>query len=137
MKTLVFVSALLVLASCDIYVVDPEPVYIDYRDRFTGTFEISEYSSTYDEHWDYGMSIYKTSSDGASVVIENFYNSGLSVRASVDINAIYIPLQVVDGYQVHGSGTLSGGKLTIQYYVLDTFDYHGVKDYCNATGWRI
>jgi hypothetical protein len=137
MKTLVFISALVLLASCDVYVLDPEPVYIDPRDQITGSFDVAEYSSTYDEHWEYGLSIYKTSGDGVSIIIDNFYNSGLRVNARLDQGQIFIPMQLIDGYQIHGSGFISGDKLSLSYNVRDTYDHMSVKDFCNATGWRI
>src|SRR5690349_8503087 len=81
MKTLVFVfSILLVATSCEMYYVDPVPVY-DPRDQFVGSYDVNEYSSTYDEYWEYGVSIYKSSGD---IVIDNFYNSGLRVYANVN-----------------------------------------------------
>jgi hypothetical protein len=135
MKTLVFIASLLFLASCDVYVVDPEPIY-DPRDQFTGAFDLSEYSSTYDESWEYGVSINKTSR-GPEVIIDNFYNSGLRVTGIVEGGHLNIPWQKIDGYEIQGNGFISGDKLTISYYVRDTFNDYPVKDFCDATGWRI
>jgi len=133
MKTLVFVSAILLLASCDVYYVDPVPVY-DPRDQFVGTFDISEYSSTYDEYWEYGVSIYK--SNGNQIVIQNFYNSDLNVYGYVNGMNVKVPWQNVDGFELQGSGYVSGTKLIINYKVRDTYSQGGAWDFCDATGWR-
>jgi hypothetical protein len=137
MKTLVLLSTLFLLASCELYVVDPEPVYIDPRHYVIGTYDMAEYSSTYDEHWEYDLSVSMESSDGRSIVFDNFYNSGLRIHGTVDEGRIFIPVQLVDGYKIYGTGFISGNKLTISYNVWDTYDDFGVKDVCNATGWRI
>lgn len=133
MKTLVYAVAILVLAtSCDVYYVDPVPAY-DPRDKFVGAYDINEYSSTYDEYWEYGVSIYK--SGGDEIVIDNFYNSGLRVYATVRGSQLYIPWQTIDGYELQGDGYISGNKLVITYKVRDTYT-HGAWDFCDASGWR-
>jgi len=133
MKTLVFVFAnSCVATSCDVYYVEPVPAY-DARDQFVGSYDIQEYSSTYNEYWEYGMSIYKSS---GSIVIDNFYNSGLKVYANVNGTHLYIPWQVVDGYELQGDGYVTGGKITINYKVRDTYTQGSAWDFCNATGWR-
>lgn len=135
MKTLVFISAILLLASCDVYYVEPEPVY-DPRDQFTGSFDLSEYSSTYDEYWEYGVSIYK-SGRGTDIVIDNFYNSGLRASGYISGTTVTIPWQKVDGYEIQGNGYISGDKLVLSYYVRDSYADYPAKDFCDATGWRI
>jgi hypothetical protein len=133
MKTLVFAIAVSLLAtSCDVYYVDPVPVY-DARDQFVGNYDINEYSSTYDEYWEYGMSIYKSSGE---IVIDNFYNSGLRVYANVNGDRLYIPWQVVEGYELQGDGYVEGLKIVINYKVRDTYTQGSPWDFCNATGWR-
>lgn len=135
MKTLVFISAVLLLASCDVYYVEPEPVY-DPRDQFAGSFDVSEYSSTYDENWEYGLTIFKSGSRSSEVILDNFYNSGLRVTAYVTGSRLEIPWQIVDGYQVQGNGFITGDKITLSYYVRDTYADYPLKDFCDATGWR-
>jgi hypothetical protein len=135
MKTLVFLSALLVFAtSCDVYYVDPTPVVVyDERDAFVGSYDLNEYSSTYDEYWEYGISIYKSS--GGQIMIDNFYNSGLRVYADVSGTSLYIPWQTVNGYEIKGDGFVEGSKITINYKVRDTYTQGAAWDFCNATGW--
>jgi hypothetical protein len=133
MKTLISVFTILFIAtSCgDIYYVEPVVPY-DPRDQFTGRYNINEYSSTYDEYWEYGISIYKGSYD---IVIDNFYNSNLRVNAHVNGNQLYIPWQVVDGYELQGDGYVEGSKIVINYKVRDTYTQGSAWDFCNATGW--
>lgn len=133
MKTLVFVSALFLLVSCDVYYVEPQPVY-DPRDQFTGTYDVNEYSSTYDEYWEYSVSVSKSSY--SYLVIDNFYNSGLRATATVNGNRIQIDWQVIDGYEVQGEGRLTGSKLIMNYKVRDTYTAGSAWDFCEATGWR-
>jgi hypothetical protein len=48
------------------------------------------------------------------IIIDNFYNVGISVRANVSGSSITIPNQnAEDGYSVYGSGTISGNRNTI------------------------
>lgn len=137
MKTLGFILGVVLLASCDVYYVDPvvpAPAY-DPRDRFVGTFDVSEYSSTYDEYWEYGVSIYKSSR--GQIVIDNFYNSDLSVYATTGSgNTFYIPWQTVNGYELQGDGYVDGSKIVITYKVRDTYTQGAAWDFCDATGWR-
>lgn len=131
--TLVFLAAALFLVSCDVYYVEPEPVVVyDDRDAFVGSYDMSEYSSTYDEYCEYGVSIYKSSGD---VVIDNFYNSGLKVYANVSGTRIYIPWQTVNGYELQGEGYVNGRKLVINYKVRDSYTAGSAWDFCDATGW--
>ncbi len=112
MKTLLSVFAiLLITTSCEYYV---EPVVpYDPRDQFTGSYSVHEYSSTYDEYWDYNVSIYKGA--GGQIVIDNLYNSNLRVYANVNNNRFYVNWQTADGYELSGDGFVDGTKVTINY----------------------
>lgn len=133
MKTLVFAFAIMLLAtSCDVYYVEPVVPY-DPRDRFVGNYSVSEYSSTYDEYWDYNISIYKSGRN--DIVIDNFYNSGLRAYATVSGNDFYVSWQTIDGYEVQGDGFIEGSKLTINYKIRDTYTSGSPWDFCSATGW--
>lgn len=127
-----FIAVTVLLTSCELYVVEPA---FDSRDLFTGDYHINEYSSTFDEYWEYSLSIYK-SGYGSDVMIENFYNSDLRVWATVSGNRISIPWQTVDGYEISGSGYINGRNLTLNYNVRDTYTKFPVKDFCNSNGTR-
>lgn len=110
-----------------------EPVYDD-RDRFVGSYWMEERSQTYNDFTRFSIYIRK-SGNYDEVVIENFYNSGVNVRANVDYDKIYIYRQVVNGYEIEGVGTLYGNEIELSYRVRDTYSYHKTTDFCNATAW--
>jgi hypothetical protein len=134
MKTLALSLVILFVASScgDVYYVEPAPRY-DARNQFIGYYDVNEYSSTYDEYWQYGLTINKSQYD---LFIDNFYNSNLRVSATVNGNQLYIPWQVVDGYELQGDGYVEGSKIVINYKVRDTYVSGSAWDFCSATGWR-
>jgi len=66
------------------------------------------------------------------IIIDNFYNVGISVRANVSGSSITIPNQEAeDGYTVYGSGTISGNRNEIDMsYVVN--DGSAQDDNCTA-----
>lgn len=132
MKTNVILFALvIVLTSCDITIV--EPMYRD-RDRVTGSYQVEERSQTYNDYIRYAIYIRKSGSYD-DVVIENFYNADVNVRATVVSDKIYISRQLVDGYEIEGVGTFYGDEIQFSYKVRDTYSYNKPTDFCNATAW--
>lgn len=132
MKTKVILFALLVvLTSCDIMIV--EPVYQD-RDRVIGSYQIEESSQTYNDYTRFSIFIRKSGSYD-DVIIENFYNADVNIRATVVSDKIYISRQVVDGYEIEGIGTFYGDEIQFSYKVRDTYSYNKPTDFCNATAW--
>ncbi len=108
MKKLAFFASLLVLvSSCDVIVVNPQTY--DARDRFIGTYQFEDYSTTYDEYWNYGVTIMKSGYSN-EIILNNFYNSGLNVYARVSGNRLTIPWQRIDGYELQGNGTVDGNS---------------------------
>ncbi|MGC1241388.1 MAG: hypothetical protein WA874_07360 [Chryseosolibacter sp.] len=126
-----FAALILVVASCNDY--DVEPRYDD-RNRFVGYYDVEEYSETYDEITTYEMRISRSRYE-REIYIDNFYASDLRVYAIVSYDEIRIPFQIVDGFEIEGSGRLRHGELTLSYRVKDTYDY-SVADYCETVGWR-
>lgn len=134
MKKLAFFASLLVLvSSCDVIVVNPQTY--DARDRFIGTYQFEDYSTTYDEYWNYGVTIMKSGYSN-EIILNNFYNSGLNVYARVSGNRLTIPWQRIDGYELQGNGTVDGNRLTLTYDVTDTYTKWPVKDYCQVVARR-
>lgn len=125
-----FIVLPLLLSACEIIVVDP---VFDPRDNLVGSWKLDEYSSSYDASFRYRVYITKTG--GQSIYIENFYDSNITIRAHVSGNRIDIPFQFVNGFEVEGSGTFSGGSLHLQYSVWDEYG-DGPTDYCDTEGWR-
>jgi len=123
----------LVLTSCDILVVEPR---YDDRDRVTGSYRIEEYSQTYNESIRFNIYIRKSANtyNSSDIIIENFYNAGMDVRAEIVNNKIYISRQYVNGYEIEGVGTLFLNEVTLNYSVRDTYSNRPV-DFCEAKAW--
>lgn len=119
---------LLVATSCDVILIDP--VYDD-RNRITGNFILEEYSQTYNDYTRYQVFIRKSAFSN-QVVIENFYNAGLDVRAEFEFDKLFIDRQIVNGYEIEGVGTLYGNEIQFNYKVRDTYS-NKPTDFCNAT----
>lgn len=129
MKTTVsLLLILLVATSCDIMVVEPS---YDDRNRITGSYHIEEYSQTYNDYTSFFIYVRK-SGLGQAVVIENFYNAGIDVRAEYQFDKIYIDRQFVNGYEIEGVGTIYGDEIRFNYKVRDTYTNRPT-DFCNAT----
>lgn len=132
MKNLIpFFALALIVTSCNYY--DVEPRY-DSRDKFVGYYDVEEYSETYGDFTYYDMRISKSRYDG-EIYVNNFYAADIRVYAIVSFNDIRIPFQVVDGYEIEGSGRLYRGELTLNYRVKDLYEA-SISDYCETTAWR-
>jgi hypothetical protein len=132
MKNLIAFGVLIVVAtSCTFY--DVEPRY-DSRDKFVGYYDVEEYSEKYHSTTFYEMRISRSRYNN-EVYIDNFYAADIRVYATVTFNDIRIPFQIVDGYEIEGSGTLYHNELNLTYRVKDTYDY-SVADYCETVAWR-
>jgi hypothetical protein len=119
---------LLVATSCDIILV--EPAY-DERNRIIGSYQLEEYSQTYNDYTSFYIYIRK-SGIGQQVLIENFYNSDMDVLADYQFDKIYINRQYVNGYEIEGVGTVYGNEIKFNYKVRDTYTNRPT-DFCNAT----
>jgi|SRR5690606_27872631 len=132
MKTLMLISGILVIVtSCTFY--DVEPLY-DQRDKFLGHYDVEEYSETYRDYTFYEMRIVRSRYD-REIYLDNFYAAGIRIYAIVSFNDIRIPYQVVDGYEIEGTGTLYHDQLSLSYRVKDLYEYT-VSDYCETIAWR-
>lgn len=132
MKTIfAFAAVLLIATSCNYY--DIEPRY-DSRDKFVGYYDVEEFSETYHETTYYEMRITRSRYD-REIYLDNFYGANMRVYAIVSFDDIRIPFQVVDGYEIEGSGTLHYDELILTYRVTDTYD-HSFTDYCETVAWR-
>ncbi len=132
MKKLIPLAAVVVLASsCTFY--DVEPRY-DPRDKFVGSYDVEEFSTTYSETTYYEMRITKSRYD-REIWLDNFYAADIRVYATVSFDEIRIPFQIVDGYEIEGSGSMYEDQLNLSYRVNDTFG-HSAADYCETIAWR-
>ena|SRR5690606_9455765 len=132
MKRFIPIIALIAVAtSCNFYEVEPR---YDDRNRFTGYYDVEEYSETYGDITRYEIRISKSRYEG-EVYIDNFYAVDLRVYARVSFNNIRIPFQVVDGYEIEGSGSMAHGELTLNYRVRDRYN-NSITDFCETVAWR-
>ncbi|HEY9487211.1 MAG TPA: hypothetical protein VIQ51_02700, partial [Chryseosolibacter sp.] len=119
MRNFIFFSVLFICAtSCTFY--DVEPRY-DHRDKFLGYYDVDEYSKTFGDRTYYEMRITRSRYD-REVYLNNFYAAEIRVYATVSFNDIRIPFQVVDGYEIEGSGTLYHDELNLTYRVKVLYD---------------
>ncbi|HEY9117297.1 MAG TPA: hypothetical protein VIN11_05690 [Roseivirga sp.] len=131
---LLILSVLVLLASCDVFVVE---VPFDPRDHFTGRYNVEEYSETYDLLTTYNVRIVKDSDPYGSIVyIRNFYAVDIEVFAEVYGDRLTIPRQIVDGYVVQGTGRIDYGDLALSYTVEDRLDNSRLVDFCNTVYFR-
>ncbi len=132
MKNFIFLLLLiLTAASCTFYEVEPR---YDHRERFVGYYDVEEYSKTYGGYTYYDLRITRSRYDN-EVYLNNFYAAEIRVYATVSFNDIRIPFQVVNGYEIEGSGVLHGSRLSLSYRVKDLYDY-SVSDYCETVAWQ-
>ena len=116
-RTLSVVFIALVAGACDFYVVEPR---VDWRDRVVGRYQVDEYSHTYNSYTFYSIRILK-SGGYDHIHIDNFYNSGMRIRAYISYDKITIPYQIVNGYEIEGVGTVYGSSIDLSYSVKDLY----------------
>lgn len=130
-KPIFFIAVALTASSCTFY--DVEPRY-DERNKFVGSYDVEEYSETYQEVTLYEIRISRSRYD-REIYIDNFYAADIRVYATVSFDNVRIPFQVVEGYEIEGTGSLHGNELILSYRVKDLYD-HSIADYCESVAWR-
>jgi hypothetical protein len=132
MKKVIIAALLLTtLASCEFNIIEPR---YDYRDRVTGYYDVEEYSETYNDYHYYSINVTKYSSRG-TVYLNNFYDADLSVYAYLDGDRLTIPLQIIDGYEIEGVGTIHASDMSLTYRVKDLYN-NTLTDFCDTWGER-
>lgn len=132
MKALFFAMfSALMLTSC--YYDEMVTPRTSYRDNVIGNYEVEEYSQTFDDMTYYDINISRAT-QWDEVWIDNFYAADISVYAVVSYERIRIPFQVVDGYEVEGSGVVRGNRIDLTYSVKDRYS-HSATDFCETTAW--
>ena len=81
----------------------------------------------------YSVRISKDNYSNRRIYLNNFYGANVQVYAYVDYTKITIPSQVVDGYEIEGTGTLHGSDLSLNYRVKDWY-HNSVTDFCETWG---
>lgn len=134
MKRLLPFALLLLLASCEIYLLE-DPNAWDDRDLFVGSYEVDEYSQTTELRYAYNMHIRKSCCRSDEVKISNFYGADLTVRAYINNNRITIPLQQTEGYEIEGTGKMVGGRLEMTFFARDILAFPTFTDFVDIEGW--
>ena len=129
MKTLSFIAFAVVLASCEIIVVDSD---YDQVNLVSGVYQLEEYSQTYNQNFQYTVWVSQSGGDSRILYIDNFYDQEITVRAEVIGRKLYIRKQYVDGYEIEGIGTIWGSKIQLDYSINDVYSNRPT-DYCQAT----
>jgi len=130
-RMLPVVALMFLLVACDTYVVEPR---YDHRDNVIGRYDAEEYSDTYNDLTYYSLYITK-SGHSREIRIDNFYASDIRVYAYLDYDRITIPYQVVEGYEIEGTGTTYGSYIKLTYRVKDIYN-NSYTDFCDTEATR-
>ena len=116
-----FSSALLLTTSCK----DDDDAAPD-RDQFYGTYSVVETCGGGNDTYNLTVSESATADD--AILIDNLYNWGEVMNATINGDDITIPSQLSDGLTFSGSGSLADNTLTIGFQIGTTAG----SDNCNA-----
>ena len=121
--SLILFAVMATLTGCD----DDEDS-ID-RSQFVGTYSVAENCDGQTDA--YTMTVSTSSSDDNGILIDNLFDVGGEITATVSGSNITIPQQTVDGVAYNGSGSISGNVLTINFNVEFLFSFS-----CTATATK-
>lgn len=96
------------------------------REKFLGAYNVNENCDS--GNWNYAISIIESSNSDDAIVISNFGDYSVNVRATVSGDNINFN-DTQDGITFSGSGSISGNTLTIIY----TASSAGYTDNCTKT----
>ncbi|MBI1266481.1 MAG: hypothetical protein GC193_03515 [Cryomorphaceae bacterium] len=89
------------------------------RSKFLGSYSVSESCSS--GNYTFNLTITTSSTGVRNVIINNFYDFGISVSATISGNSLTIPNQTVSSggaaYTISGSGQITGNILTLTYTI--------------------
>ncbi len=121
----------LIAMSCEVTVVEPAPY--DEVSEYLGTWNMDEYSDTFrSEHY---YQIYIIRSRANYVYLKNFYDEGLVVRAEVRSGRLIIPAQIVNGYEIEGSGNRYDNRIDFNYSVFHRSYHPRITDFCQSVAY--
>ena len=121
-------SVMLLVTSCDLgEEINPDESG-DPRDNIIDTWRSTEISGIYGKS-SYLVDIAKEPLDSTEVVLSNFYNLGINTEVKGTLNGykIYISVQVVNGNEISGEGTIAGDFSAINF-VYKVEDGSGEED---------
>jgi hypothetical protein len=132
-KLLIFLVFTSSMTACEfIYV---EDTATDSLFRMSGTYRVEEYSRKYQNYHRYSIWVAR-SSHRHGLRIDNVYDEGLTVEASVYGTTIEIPYQVVNGFAIEGTGYWESDHISLDYTIVDTYSPNSRMDFCDLSGWR-
>lgn len=120
------------LIACEEEVPDPN---FDLRDDYTGSWVVEENSNFFGAQA-YAVEVTKSDTSDTEIWVSNFYGLGSSTITSMNVvdNSLVIPLQIVSGSDISGTGQSDLDVTGISFtYGVD--DGSGV-DNCTATWTR-
>ena len=130
LKYIFLLPAILTVASCEL----PEDIIGTPAERLEGSWTVNETSSLYKSTADIYQVYFEINPDDSSqVLIENFYQLGRDTYtvANVEGNNLSIPRQIVDGFEITGSGRITQSFEAIETnYTVD--DGSGQIDHVQA-----
>ncbi len=103
---------------------------LGYRAQFVGTYSVIETCGTGNDAYDIAIS--ESSTADNAIIINNLFNWGENISATISQNSLDIPNQIADGVTFVGSGNLDGDVLTFTFTVAS----NGQSDNCQSTATR-
>ena len=95
-----------------------EKVEYDSRNRFRGTWNVEEYSHRLPMPSYYQSRITLEEFNEENIIIENFYDAGLDIKAMVIGSKLFIPYQQIGIFEIlDGYGGLSENMISMSYVV--------------------
>ncbi len=130
-------SVLLLVGSCEFGEENGSDNGDDPRDNIVDTWRSTEISAIYGKS-NYLVDISKEPLDSTEIVLSNFYNLGIDTEIKGVLNGykIYISVQVVNGNELSGEGTISG-DFNVITFVYEVKDGSGETDNVSAEFDRI
>ena len=136
MKKLIPILAVILFFGCEVYIVE-EPIRWDDRDEFVGAYSVEDYSQTTEQLYTYEIYITKSCCSSQEIYIDNFYGVDIEVVGEVYGNKVTIPRQLINDYEIEGTGKIVNSTLHLSYIVRDYYEMPVFTDFVSSTGWKM
>lgn len=115
-------AGMIFFSACD---ADPD----DTRNLFTGRYEVEEYSQrNLGFRPEYEIQVRKDPGSDHMIIISNFYNMDVEVKAAVEGYLITIAPQTLNFYEFEGDGKLTGSIINLNYTAVSVIDDSDFQD---------
>ncbi len=108
MRNKIFILIAIFLSAC------AQDDFTDIRDNISGNWRCQENSNLFGEQY-YDVNISKSDSIETEILIYNFFDRKQDVRVTVEGNSLTIPIQIVDNWEISGTGEISTDYKTISW----------------------